>query len=131
MEAGELAAALAIGFLAGVSSGMLGIGGGVLFVPALVFFLDESQLDAEAASLVAIVPVAIVGVWRQRGYGNVNLEEGLLIGVLSVAGVVIGVVLANEVSERALELAFAALQLVFAFQLIRGGGEPPEPPAGA
>src|SRR5918999_367615 len=109
-----LAAALAIGFLAGFSSGMLGIGGGILFVPALVFFLDESQLGATASSLVAIVPVAIVGVWRQGRYGNLNLREGLLIGALSVAGVAAGAVLANEISVRALQLAFAGLQLVFA-----------------
>jgi uncharacterized membrane protein YfcA len=123
MEAAELAAALAIGFLAGFSSGMLGIGGGILFVPALVFFLDESQLGATASSLVAIVPVAIVGVWRQGRYGNLNLREGLLIGALSVAGVAAGAVLANEISERALQLAFAGLQLVFAYQLIRGPKE--------
>src|ERR671935_2794905 len=117
MSAADVVGALAIGFAAGMSSGLVGIGGGILFVPGLVLFLGDSQLEAEATSLVAIVLVAAVGAWRQRGYGNVRLRDGLLVGVLSPIGVLIGVGLANEVPERALELSFAALQLVFAWQL--------------
>jgi uncharacterized protein len=115
----DLAGALVLGFAAGTLSGLVGVGGGVLFVPALVLFLDKSQLDAEATSLLAVVVVAAVGAWRQRGYGNVRLREGLAIGVLSPVGVGIGVVVANAVPERALELSFAAMQLYFAFQLGR------------
>ena len=116
---GDLVLALAIGFGAGFTSGMLGVGGGILFVPALVFFLDQSQLDAESTSLLAIVPVAILGVWRQRGYGNVRLREGTAIGFLALGGVLVGTALANTLSERALELSFAGLQLVFAAGLAR------------
>ena len=119
MSAADLAGALVLGFAAGTLSGLVGVGGGVLFVPALVLFLDKSQLDAEATSLLAVVVVAAVGAWRQRGYGNVRLREGLAIGVLSPVGVGIGVVVANAVPERALELSFAAMQLYFAFQLAR------------
>ena len=115
----DLVGALAIGFAAGVASGMVGIGGGVLFVPGLVIFLDLSQLDAEATSLLAVIVVAAVGAWRQRGYGNVRLRDALVMGVLSPVGVATGVVLANTVSERALALGFAALQLVLAAQLAR------------
>jgi uncharacterized membrane protein YfcA len=115
----EYVAAALIGFTAGVSSGMLGVGGGVIFVPGLVFALSLSQLSAEATSLLAIVPVALVGAWRQRGYGNVRLREGLILGALSPLGVVGGAELANVLPERALELSFAAVQLVFAFGLAR------------
>jgi uncharacterized membrane protein YfcA len=94
----------------------------VLFVPALVVFADKSQLGAEATSLVAIVLVSLVGSWRQRGYGNVRLREGLIIGALSPIGVVVGVGLANAVPERALELSFAAVQLAFAWQLAKKAG---------
>ena len=83
---------------------MLGVGGGILFVPALAIFLDEPQIRAEATSLVAIVPVGIVGAWRQHRFGNVRWRDGLLVGALSPLGVVGGVVLANAVSERALEV---------------------------
>lgn len=112
-------AAMAIGLAAGVLAGMLGVGGGILFVPALVIFLGFSQLDAEATSLLAIVPVAVVGAWRQRRYGNLRLGEGLALGVLSVAGALGGVVAANAVPQRALEVGFAALALVIAAQLVR------------
>jgi uncharacterized protein len=113
----EVAAAL-MGFAGGMVGGLLGVGGGILFVPALVIFLDESQVRAEATSLLAIVPVAIVAVWRQLGYGNVRVREGLVIGALSPLGVGIGVVVANELPQRALELIFAGLALVIATQLL-------------
>ena len=113
----SIAAAL-MGFAGGMVGGLLGVGGGILFVPALAIFLDETQVRAEATSLLAIVPVAIVAVWRQRGYGNVRIREGLIIGALSPLGVAIGVVTSNEISQRALELIFAGLALVIATQLV-------------
>jgi uncharacterized membrane protein YfcA len=112
-------AAIAIGFAAGAVAGLLGVGGGILFVPALTIFLDQSQLHAESTSLLAIVPVAAVGAWRQHGYGNVRLRDGLLIGALSPLGVLIGAVVANSVPERALEVGFAGLILFVAGQLVR------------
>jgi uncharacterized membrane protein YfcA len=113
----EVAAAL-LGFAGGMVGGLLGVGGGILFVPALAIFLDESQVGAEATSLLAIVPVAIVAVWRQRGYGNVRVREGLVIGVLSPIGVGLGVVASNTIPQRALELTFAGLALLIATQLV-------------
>jgi uncharacterized membrane protein YfcA len=115
----DVIGALVIGFAAGVSSGLLGIGGGILFVPGLVFFLSLSQLSAEATSLVAIVPVALVGAWRQRSYGNLRVKDGLTIGVLSLPGVVGGALLADALPERPLELMFAAVQIFFAVGLAR------------
>ena len=126
----EIAAAI-MGFAGGMVGGLLGVGGGVLFVPALAIFLDESQVRAEATSLLAIVPVALVAVWRQLGYGNVRVRDGLVIGGLSPLGVGIGVVVANEISQRALELAFSGLALVIATQLViralRRGDRPRDP----
>ena len=118
----EWSGLLGLGFAAGVAGGLLGVGGGILFVPALVVFADQSQLGAESTSLVAIVLVAVVGAWRQQGYGNVRVRDGLIVGVLSPIGVVIGVGLANAVPERALELSFAGVQLVFAWQLAKKAG---------
>ena len=119
MGAEEVIAAVAVGLAAGMASGMLGVGGGILFVPGLVFFLGLSQLGAEATSLLAIVPVALVGAWRQHGYGNVRIRDGLIVAALSPAGVLLGVWLANTLSERALELSFAAVQVAFAVALAR------------
>ena len=116
----ELAIAALIGVLAGFIAGMLGVGGGILFVPALVFAFEISHLEAEATSLLAIVPVAIVGAWRQNGYGNVRVRDGVLLGCLATGGAVLGVVLANELSEDVIRVGFAVLMLVTAAQLVRG-----------
>lgn len=118
----EWSGLLGFGFAAGVAGGLLGVGGGILFVPALVLLANQSQLAAESTSLVAIVLVAVVGAWRQRSYGNVRMRDGLIVGLLSPIGVLIGVGLANALPERALELSFATVQLLFAWQLAKKAG---------
>jgi uncharacterized membrane protein YfcA len=122
MDALDWSGLVALGVAAGMAGGLVGVGGGVLFVPALVVFADQTQLGAESTSLVGIVIVSLVGTWRQRSYGNVRLRDGLVIGVLSPLGVLVGVVLANTVPERALELSFAGVQLVFAWRLAGNAG---------
>ena len=89
-----------IGLAAGVIGGLLGVGGGVLFVPGLVIVVGLTQHEAEATSLLAIVPVAVVGALSQERYGNVRRGDAALMGVLSIAGVAGGVVLANALSGR-------------------------------
>jgi uncharacterized protein len=112
--------AVAIGLVAGILAGLVGVGGGVLFVPGLVLFLGLGQHAAEATSLLAIVPVALVGTYRQDRYGNVHRRDALLVGVLSLVGATGGVVLANAVSGALLRDVFAALTLLVAAQLVRG-----------
>jgi len=120
--------AVLIGLVAGIVAGLLGVGGGALFVPALTIGIGLSQLDAEATSLLAIVPVALVGSWRQRKHGNVDLQAAAALGALALAGAVGGVVIANAVPERALEIGFAALILFVAGQLAwRALREQPRP----
>ena len=111
--------AIGVGIAAGVLSGLFGVGGGIVFVPALVVFFDLGQVDAEATSLIAIIPVALVGAYSQHRYGNLRVRDGALIGVLSAAGGAAGVALANVLPERALEIGFAGLTLVIAAQLVR------------
>jgi len=123
----DVAAAIAFALAGGAVGGLLGVGGGILFVPALAIFLGSTQVEAEATSLLVIVPVAIVGTWRQHRLGNVRIGEGLTMGLLSIPGVIVGVAIANAVSQRALELGFAAVALVIAAQLVRRSLSPPEP----
>jgi uncharacterized protein len=127
----EYVLAIVLGFAGGVVGGLLGVGGGILFVPAIAIFLDEPQLRAEATSLLAIVPVAAIGAVRQHRYGNVRARDGLVIGALSPLGVAIGVAIANAVSNRALEVGFAGLLIVVATQLavraLRAEDEPRGP----
>jgi uncharacterized protein len=126
----DILAVILFGLAGGALGGLLGVGGGVLFVPAIAIFLGEPLIRAEATSLLAIVPVAIVGTWRQHRHGNVRLADGAILAAMSVPGVAIGVAVANEVPQRALELGFAALLLVVAAQLLRRAHRPgsgPEP----
>jgi uncharacterized protein len=111
--------AVAIGLAGGIIAGLLGVGGGVLFVPGLVIFLGLDQHQAEATSLLAIIPVAIVGTYVQDRYGNVRRGDALLLGLLSLAGAAGGVVLANALSGTVLRDAFAGLLLIIAGQFVR------------
>jgi uncharacterized protein len=124
--------AVAIGLAGGVVAGLLGVGGGVLFVPGLVIFLGLGQHQAEATSLLAIVPVALVGTYRQDRYGHVERHDALVLGLLSLAGAAGGVALANVLSGSVLRDAFAGLMVLIAAQLVyrtlhAGEGAPPTP----
>ena len=118
MSADDLFAVL-LAAAGGLAGGLVGVGGGILFVPALTIFLGLSQVEGESTSLLMIVVVALVGAYRQNAYGNLALRDAMMIGVLSPLGVLIGVFVANEVPSRALELSFAALVLFVAYGLAR------------
>jgi uncharacterized membrane protein YfcA len=110
-------AAAALGLLAGVLSGLFGVGGGVLFVPTLTFVLGLTQLHAEASSLLAILPTAAAGAWRQRGYGNVRWRASLAIGIAAIGGVEVGVQIAEALPEHVLRRLFGVLVLIVAAQV--------------
>jgi uncharacterized membrane protein YfcA len=99
----------------------------------MTVLLSKGQVEAESTSLLMIAIVSVVGAWRQRKYGNVNLRDALLIGALSPIGVLVGVVLANLMPERALRIAFAMLALYMAYRLLRRvfTPDPPATPTGS
>ena len=109
-------AAVALGLAAGVVSGLLGVGGGLLFVPTLLA-LGLDQRHAEATSLLAILPTVAAGAWSQSRYGNVRWRPALVLGVVSIGGVAGGGVLAEALPQHALRRLFAALLIVVAVQL--------------
>jgi uncharacterized protein len=110
--------AVVLGLAAGVLSGMFGVGGGVLFVPTLVIVLDQTQLSAQATSLAAMIPVVVVGAWRQHRYGNVRWRSALVIGVASAAGVAGGAAVATQLPDYVLRRLFGVLLLLVAAQLV-------------
>jgi uncharacterized membrane protein YfcA len=112
-----LAAAAALGLLAGVLSGLFGVGGGILFVPTLTLVLGLTQIHAEATSLLAILPTAAIGAWRQGRYGNVRWRAALVVGVAAVAGVEGGVQIAEHLQQATLRRLFGALMLLVAAQV--------------
>jgi uncharacterized membrane protein YfcA len=107
-----------LGLAAGVLSGMFGVGGGVLFVPTLVLVLGLTQLGAQATSLAAMIPVVLLGAWRQHRYGNLDWRHALAVGAASVAGVAGGVALAESLADDTLRRLFALLLLATAAQLV-------------
>jgi len=108
--------AIALGVLAGVAAGLFGIGGGILFVPALVA-LGLGQIEAQATSLLAILPTVLVGAANQHRYGNLRVRTAVIVGVASIAGVELGARIATSLPESTLRRLFAVLLFVVAAQL--------------
>jgi uncharacterized protein len=123
---------LVLGFAAGVLAGLFGVGGGILFVPTLVLVAGLSQLEAEATSLLAIIPTVAAGAWQQHRYGNVRWRAALVLGLSAIVGVEAGVRVADALPEDVLRRIFAALMIAVALQLVwraasgRARGEPAE-----
>jgi uncharacterized membrane protein YfcA len=116
MSPSTIALALVLGLAAGVMSGLFGVGGGILFVPALVA-LGLGQVEAAATSLLAVVPTAAVGTWRQARYGNLRARPALIVGVASIVGVEVGVQIATSLPEDLLRRLFGILLVLVAAQL--------------
>ncbi len=108
--------AVALGLVAGILSGLFGVGGGILFVPILTA-LGLTQLHAEASSLLAIIPTVCVGVWRQQRYGNVRWRSAAVLGTASIAAAVGGAQVAVSLPEATLRKLFAVLLLLTAAQI--------------
>ncbi len=116
MSGTTVAVGLLLGVVAGLLAGLFGVGGGILFAPTLVA-LGLGQLDAEATSLLAILPTVAVGAWRHHLYGNVRWRPAALLGLASVAGVVAGGFTAESLDDVTLRRLFALLLLGVAAQL--------------
>jgi uncharacterized membrane protein YfcA len=129
MTTWTIVAALCLGLGAGLLSGILGVGGGILFVPTLVL-LGLGQVEASATSLLAIVPTAAVGAWRQRAYGNLRVRAALVVGGVSVLGAELGVQIATHIDESLLRRLFGVLLVGVAAQLtvrtVRQGRRDPD-----
>ncbi len=110
----------AIGLLAGVVAALTGVGGGILFVPALTLVLGLSQVDAEGTSLLAIIPVAILATWLQRRTGEVDLRAAALVGAGAIPAAIGAAVLAHYLPDVALRATFAGLMLVIAVRVWAG-----------
>jgi len=108
-----------IGAFAGVLAGMFGVGGGVLFVPTLTLFLGLGQVEAEGTSLLAMIPVALMGTFGNWRSGLIDIRKVLTMGLFAAVGAVIGAAFAHQVPERTLRKSFGIFLLLVALQLIR------------
>lgn len=117
----SLILALLVGTFAGVLSGFFGIGGGVVVVPALIFLVGLSQLQATATSLAALLlPVGILGVINYYRVGAVNVPVATLLALGLLVGTYVGSVVALTLPEVLLRRGFAVLLILVAIQLLRG-----------
>ena len=105
---------------AGAFSGMFGVGGGSVIVPLLIFWFGYGERLATGTSLAAIVVIALLATIAQGAYGNVDISQGLLVGLPAVGGVLAGTALQQRVPERLISLLFAGLLVVVAIQLLVG-----------
>jgi uncharacterized membrane protein YfcA len=118
MSSLDVVEVLAVGVLAGTIAGMFGVGGGVLFVPALTLIVGLTQIDAEGTSLLAMIPVAVVGTVRQHRKGLIDPVKVARIGFFSGAGAVAGAMLAAQLPEDVLRKGFGVFLVLIAGQLI-------------
>jgi uncharacterized membrane protein YfcA len=116
VSAAGIAFAIVLGLTAGVLAGMFGVGGGILFVPTLLA-LGLGQVEAQATSLLAILPTVAAGAWNQQRYGNLRARTALVVGVSSILGVEVGARIATSLPEDTLRRLFAVLLFLVAAQL--------------
>ena len=119
MTATSVLLAILLGVAAGVLAGAFGVGGGILFVPALVA-LGLDQVEAAATSLLAIVPTVGAALVRHQSFGTVRWRTAMIVGLASVVGVEVGVRVATSLPEHTLRLLFVLLLLSVAAQLAWG-----------
>jgi uncharacterized membrane protein YfcA len=121
-------ALVAFGVVVGVTSGLLGVGGGTLVVPFLTLAVGLSQHEAEATSLVVILPTAVAGslVLRRRGVGDLGLA--LRFGVFGAAGSVLGALLALALPGSTLRIVFAVFVGLVGVKLAYDGLRPERVP---
>jgi uncharacterized membrane protein YfcA len=105
------------GLAGGVLAGLFGVGGGIVYVPTLTLGLGLAQLEAEATSLLAILPTVGAGAWSQHRYGNVDWRASAFLGLAGVAGVLGGVWLAHTIPEEDLRRLFGILMIAVAAQV--------------
>lgn len=105
---------IVVGFVAGVLSGLLGIGGGVVRVPAMIVLYDMSAVIAKGTSSAAIIPTAIVGTLRNRKHANVDLRTAAIVGAFGAVAAVLGGTIATRLSDQLSNAMFAILLLVVA-----------------
>lgn len=113
---------LSIGLFAGMLSGFVGVGGGVIIVPALVFFLGLTQHQAQGTSLfILLLPVGILAVMNYSKTANINWSYGIVIALAFIVGGFLGSKLSLKLSPSVVKLAFGVIMAFVSFKLILSG----------
>lgn len=108
----------AVGTAAGAFSALFGVGGGTVIVPLLILWFGYGEREATGTSLAAIVIIAILATVGHGLYGNVDVAEGLVVGIPAVGGVIAGTAIQQRVPQRAVSYLFAVVLVAIAVELL-------------
>lgn len=108
----------AVGTAAGAFSGLFGVGGGTVIVPLLILWFGYGEREATGTSLAAIVIIAALATVGQGFYGNVDVAEGLVVGIPAVGGIILGTALQQRIPQRAVSYLFALVLVAMAIELL-------------
>lgn len=120
LTVGVATALVALGLLSGVLAGLLGVGGGIVLVPAMVVLFAVPPVMAKGTSLAVIVPTAIIGTWRNRTRGNVDLWAAAVVGLAGVVSAVAGASVSDRLPDDVSNGLFALLLVVVAVRMVWG-----------
>lgn len=133
LTVGAVVALLAVGLATGILAGLLGVGGGIVMVPAMIVLFGIPPVIAKGTSAAVIIPAALMGTWRNRAKGNADLRAATVVGLAGVVTAAIGATVADRMSQTVSNVLFALLLTAVAVrlivQLLREGRE--TPPAAA
>lgn len=115
----EFIGLIVLGVVAGLLAASLGIGGGIVVVPVLVFVFGFSQLDAQGTSLAIIVPTMIIATVRHARAGRVVWRVAVIMGIAGIVGAVIGGNVAYRLDEELLQRIFAVVLVLLAVRMAR------------
>ena len=131
LSAGSVLALVVLGVVTGVLAGLLGVGGGIIMVPAMILLFDIEPVVAKGTSAAVIIAAAVMGTWRNRANDNTDLRAAAVIGAAGIVTAAIGGTLADRMSDDLSNVLFATLLLIVAARLAWGlrRANPPEPAA--
>lgn len=123
MTAFQIATLIVLGIAAGALSGLVGVGGGIIIVPALIYIFEMNQMQAQGVSLaVLLMPVGFLGVWNYYQAGNVQFSVALLIALGFVFGSYFGSKLAVQLPDYKIKFIFALVILLVAIDMLWKSG---------
>lgn len=119
MSVNEIIILIVIGFIAGIAGGTLGLGGGIIIVPALIFILGFTQHEAQGTSLaVLLFPVGILGVINYNKNGYVNFKFAIILIVAFVLGSYLGSIISVNLPAKTLKKVFGIFLLLISLKMI-------------
>jgi len=118
LELATVIGLVVIGIATGILAGLLGVGGGVVMVPAMMMLLTMPSAFAKGTSVAVIIPTALMGTWRNRTKTNVDLRAAVICGVGGIPAAVVGGWISAQMSDTVSNVLFASLLIVVAVRLL-------------